>query len=134
MQTDVRARSWALPSGLAAAGRARELVREALDADHSASVLDVAVLLVTELVTNAVRHGAPPVHLRVEDDGRRVHVGVRDGSGRTPVQRRPAADDPGGRGVLLVDLLSLEWGVEQGARGKTVWFVLDESAPPPHVG
>lgn len=87
------------------------------------------VLVVSEMVTNAVRHGEPPVQLEVVADDDGVVVAVVDGSARRP-QRRAADDDAeGGRGMTLVDMLAMEHGVEARPPGKTVWARVRRRAP-----
>ena len=92
---------------------------------------DVAELLITELVSNAVRHSDLSVEVRVVLSGSRLRVSVSDSSHRMPVLRQVSDDQTSGRGLFLVDSLSSGWGVdvrEEG--GKTVWFELDLAAPP----
>jgi serine/threonine-protein kinase RsbW len=94
----------------------------------SAVVLSEAQLLVSELVTNSVRHaGSPvdaPVRVRADVSGGMVRLEVRDVGHGAPVVRR-ARDRLGGRGfgLHLVDLLSTRWGVS-GDHGTQVWFEL----------
>lgn len=108
------------------ARHAREFLREAKCEVHQARVLDRAELLTTELVTNAVRHGGPPITVEVSCEGTAgMTVKVSDGSDDEPVVQDVTPLDESGRGVLLVDLLSDEWGVSQlPGDGKTVWFAL----------
>jgi anti-sigma regulatory factor (Ser/Thr protein kinase) len=88
-------------------------------------MLATALLLVSELVTNAVRHGEPPVWLRI-DGTRRLHVGVSDEGADLPMMERPGdVGAESGRGLLLVDALASDWGCDQEpGHGKTVWFEL----------
>ena len=84
---------------------------------------DVVALLVSELVTNAIRHGRPPVHLRARHADRSVTVSVDDASTHEPVPVHEAQwDASGGRGLHLVEALSDGWGVILGGAGKRVWF------------
>jgi len=92
---------------------------------HAAPSRDHADLIVTELVTNAVRHGAPPVTLSLDcAEGDGVMISVTDTDPRAPELRDVPPDALGGRGVLLVDQLSKAWGVRTHAGGKTVWTQL----------
>jgi len=88
--------------------------------------LETVRLLVTELVTNSVRHaGAPSVDLRVRVDDNRVRLDVHDdGPGFSPDERPPVRGAHGGWGLFLVDSLADRWGVEEGARGSHVWAEL----------
>jgi anti-sigma regulatory factor (Ser/Thr protein kinase) len=108
-----------------APGEARKFLREASCRTHHARVMDEAELLVSELVTNAVVHGAPPLTVSVECDGTGLRVAVTDGSDRSPVPREADADAESGRGIFLVDVISERWGVAPNrGDGKVVWFTL----------
>jgi anti-sigma regulatory factor (Ser/Thr protein kinase) len=87
---------------------------------------DVAVLLTSEIVTNAIRYGEPPVQLRAELRGAELRVCVGD-SGQDDVQPVEDVhwDDGGGRGLYLVEALAHRWGVDDSATGKRVWFELE---------
>lgn len=92
-------------------------------------VCDTAQLLVSELVTNAVVHtDTERVECRMQAMGRRVRIEVHDGGSQTsaPLPCWAAPDDEHGRGLLLVDTLSEEWGVDStpGRRGRVVWITL----------
>ena len=114
-----------LPMDGRAAGTARSFLREAHCEAHGAWVLDDAKLLVSELVTNAVCHGAPPVVLEIGCDGTSgMTVRVRDGDAHPPTVVQATAEDESGRGVALVDMLSDAWGVEPAQHGKVIWFRL----------
>jgi anti-sigma regulatory factor (Ser/Thr protein kinase) len=122
------AASTTLPSDASAPRRARLFLRAARCPQHHATVLDDAELLTSELVTNAVVHGAPPVTLAVEcDTSSGMRVRVTDGSPRAPLPRAARPADVDGRGMALVDLLSAAWGAEPTEHGKEVWFLLRRS-------
>lgn len=110
--------------GLRAPAVAREVVaRWAIDAGVT-SVADDLVLIVSELVTNAVRHGAPPVRVELCADAGRVTVTVSDGAPGAPERHDPGPVAEGGRGLLLVDVLAAEAGVRPQPPGKAVWAEL----------
>ncbi|MCW2615466.1 MAG: ATP-binding region atpase domain protein [Frankiales bacterium] len=113
-----------LPHGPQGPGRAREIVAAWVERFGLQELGDDLELVVSEMVTNAVRHAAAPVSLEVEADGRQVLVAVNDGSPDAPTARGADADAEGGRGLLLVDLLSAEHGVRPDPPGKTVWAAL----------
>ncbi|WP_106211041.1 ATP-binding protein [Kineococcus rhizosphaerae] len=96
---------------------------------HAAGVRPRADLVVTELVTNAVRHGAPPARLSLDcaaDAG--VTIEVSDADPHAPTLRHADPDAVGGRGIALVDVVSADWGVDVRADGKTVWSRLVDDA------
>lgn len=114
-----------LPSDATAPGIAREFLAQACCGSHEAGVVEEAQLLVSELVTNAVRHGAPPIELQVRcAGGDRLQVRVRDSHPGVPRPREADLDAEGGRGLMLVDLVSDAWGHEEDLDGKTIWFTL----------
>lgn len=114
-----------LPFSVEAPQLAREFLAAASCTAHVASVLDDAILLVSEAITNAVLHGGPAIVLAVDCTETSMEIRVRDGANRAPLLRNPADLDPGGRGMLLIDLLSDAWGVEpMSPAGKEVWFRL----------
>jgi anti-sigma regulatory factor (Ser/Thr protein kinase) len=122
---DLRTELGADPSEVS---RARHLVADCLLSwGLDAETREIAVLLVSELVTNALRHGQPPLWLgaRTGRDGLRVEV--HDGLGAaTPVLRDIRPDEPGGRGLRLVDALAGSWGATADGDGKVVWFLLPD--------
>ena len=77
-------------------------------------------LAVSELVTNAIRYGEPPIQLRLIRD-RALICEVSDASSTSPHLRRAQVYDEGGRGLLLVAQLTQRWGSRQTGRGKTIW-------------
>ncbi len=93
-----------------------------------ADTTDTALLLVSEVVTNAVNHGRgrPVLDVQVAPD--RLSVSVSDSAPGAPEVRR---DNPlladGGRGMLLVETLASRWGIDRRPGGKRVWFELDRS-------
>ncbi|UCM90141.1 SpoIIE family protein phosphatase [Streptomyces marincola] len=103
--------------------RARQAVREALRAWDLTALSDTAELLVSELVTNAVRHARGPVGLRVVHGGSLL-VEVTDPLPDPPRKRPARLDDEGGRGLPLVAQESRRWGTRYEPSGKTVWFEL----------
>ncbi|GAA2466269.1 hypothetical protein GCM10010405_58530 [Streptomyces macrosporus] len=114
---------WKLPSEPRSVARARELARRQL-ADWKLDDLgDTAELLVSELVTNALRHGEGDIRLRLLLD-RTLVCEVWDAGLVQPRRRRARDTDEGGRGLQLVDLLSAGWGSRRTPRGKIVWFEL----------
>lgn len=109
-----------LPRDQGAPGQARALLREhadGLDRDR----LDTAVLLISELVTNAVLHGTGEIRLTIHIQGDDARFSVRDEGGGTPVVRPDPGPD-GGWGLRLVGELASRWGVLQGRT--QVWFEL----------
>jgi anti-sigma regulatory factor (Ser/Thr protein kinase) len=78
-------------------------------------------LLVSEIVSNAVLHGSGDITLVVRLDNGHVHVQVSDEGAELPHQQSTTGAH-GGFGLRLLDQLSVNWGVDAGADGKTVWF------------
>ena len=118
-----------VPPQEASVGRARAFLADRVCQEHSAGLSATAVLLVSELVTNAVRHGGPPIDIEVIcDQGADLQVRVRDAGPELPEVGDLDLAVEGGRGVAMVDLLSDAWGVDSHAGdGKTVWFCLSTS-------
>lgn len=113
-----------LDSGTQSPAAARAAAADMVTALHLEPIGDDLALVVSELVTNAVRHAAPPVRLELQADAHRVTVAVADGSPGRPVSRVADDDAEGGRGLRLVDLLAAETGVRPSPPGKTVWAAL----------
>jgi anti-sigma regulatory factor (Ser/Thr protein kinase) len=86
--------------------------------------LDVATLLTSELLTNAVIHAHSDIGLHLHCDGERVRVEVSDESDTEPVLLCRDIEALNGRGLHLVDEMATDWGVRPAAVGKTVWFEL----------
>jgi two-component sensor histidine kinase len=87
-------------------------------------VVDDAVLLVSELVTNAVMHAQTPLEVQVHVGKGAVRVEVQDDSDALPIARIPRNEATGGRGLQLVERIARAWGIERRTRGKVVWFEL----------
>ncbi|MBZ4318512.1 ATP-binding protein [Streptomyces huiliensis] len=116
---------WSFPAEAGAVRTARTLVRDTLLSWGLADVTDVTVLLVSELVTNSLRHATGPIGVRMYSRaGRVLQVEVSDPLPDPPRERVAEADDEGGRGLQLVALASRRWGTRRGDNGKTVWFEL----------
>jgi anti-sigma regulatory factor (Ser/Thr protein kinase) len=109
-----------LPRDHGAPRKARALLRKHADG-LGPERLDTAVLLISELVTNAVLHGTGEIRLMIHLDGVDAHFAVCDDGDGTPIVRdRPGPD--GGWGLRLVGQLAARWGVREGRT--QVWFEL----------
>jgi anti-sigma regulatory factor (Ser/Thr protein kinase) len=78
-------------------------------------------LIVSELVTNAIRYGTEPIRLRLLLDHDTLICEVSDGSSTSPHLRRAKITDEGGRGLFLVAQYAERWGTRYTARGKVIW-------------
>ncbi|WP_107060485.1 SpoIIE family protein phosphatase [Streptomyces olivaceus] len=117
---------WFLEPEDAAPGRARRLARRALSRWGMEDLTDAVELLVSEVVTNAVRYASRPVTLRLlRTDVLRCEVG--DDVPQLPRLRQARATDEGGRGLYLVNRLARRWGATRLSTGKVVWFELNQS-------
>jgi PAS domain S-box-containing protein len=106
-------------------GEARAFVAAALESRGTdRTVVQRAVLLTSELVTNAVVHGRPPIQLRLRHTARHAVIEVYDGTAVLPRKLRPTPDDEHGRGLQLVASLAERWGTRPLAHGKSVWCML----------
>ncbi|MFD2684151.1 SpoIIE family protein phosphatase [Streptomyces phyllanthi] len=116
--------SWALPANPAVVSRTRQYVLDKLAAWGLTEMAFTVELVVSELVTNAIRHGAPPIQLRLIHDDTTLICEVSDCSGTAPHLRRAKTFDEGGRGLLLVAQLTHRWGSRHTENGKTIWAEL----------
>ncbi|MFF7766958.1 SpoIIE family protein phosphatase [Streptomyces massasporeus] len=112
--------TWAVPADPAAVAQTRKDVVEQLERWGLSDAVFVTELVVSELVTNAIRHAEPPVQLRLIHDSTLI-CEVSDGGNTAPHLRRARTYDEGGRGLLLVAQLTERWGTRQSAVGKTIW-------------
>ena len=127
---------WTLPFDMSAAGRARALVEEQLGS--SPRVADIS-LVVSELVTNAVEHGEPPVMFGIDSsvdtstdpntdpNTVRIRVTVSDEGGGEPRVRAAADHAIGGRGLALVEMLASRWQWRRDGKRLTVWAEFDSA-------
>ncbi|MFG3203881.1 SpoIIE family protein phosphatase [Streptomyces sp. NPDC048192] len=118
-----------LPEDFAAVAEARAAARRQLgtwgiDPDHAFTT----ELVLSELVTNALRHGAPPYRLRLILD-ERLTCEVRDAGDSAPHLKHARTVDEGGRGLFIVASVADGWGIRYHAQGKTVW-AQQRTAPP----
>jgi serine phosphatase RsbU (regulator of sigma subunit)/anti-sigma regulatory factor (Ser/Thr protein kinase) len=117
---------WFLEPEEMAPGRARRLARRALSRWGMEDLSDSVELLVSEVVTNAVRYATRPITLRLlRTDVLRCEVG--DDVPQLPRLRQARATDEGGRGLYLVNRLARRWGATRLSTGKVVWFELNRS-------
>jgi len=121
---EAEAAAWTLTARPTAVAQARDLIRDRLLAWGLQGLSDVVELLVSEVVTNALRYGIAPFGLRMTRDAASVMIEVSDGNPTVPRLRNVQVGDEGGRGLHLVDELSNDWGVRSHPQGKTVWFTL----------
>lgn len=123
-----------LRDDLVSAGSARRAVH-ALVGDEAIEFVRDALILTSELVTNAAMHGEGErrMEARFDEEAGTLHVVVSD---QSPAELHPQVDLPpdavGGRGLMIVDRLATTWGVAPTPTGKSVWFRL-ERTPPPRV-
>jgi anti-sigma regulatory factor (Ser/Thr protein kinase) len=116
-----------LPNGPEGASSARRaMARAAVLWRLDREMTETALLLVSELATNAIRHGTPPVRLSLRLNHDRLRVEVTDSSPTLPELSHPGPDQVGGRGLQIVQRLADTWGAWSSPRRlrKTVWFEL----------
>lgn len=120
---------WDLPYEVSAIRDGRRLAVAAATAEMARagtkSDIDAVELLASELLTNAVVHGEPPIRLDLDtDDGATLRLAVDDGSMQPPVPAKPSTRQIGGWGLAFVESLSTRWGWEFRSNGKRVWCEL----------
>ncbi|MEU6354629.1 ATP-binding protein [Streptomyces sp. NPDC047072] len=114
---------WTFPADPSAVRAARTAVRDRLRDWNLDGLADIAALLVSELVTNALRHATGPIGVRLVLTGVLL-VEVSDPLPDPPRERQARPDDESGRGLQLVAHSARRWGTRPGVTGKTVWFEL----------
>jgi anti-sigma regulatory factor (Ser/Thr protein kinase) len=115
--------NWFLPPEPTSVAKARELACSWLLSRGLEELVDTTELLVSELVTNALKHGRGEIRLRLLRE-RTMVCEVWDDGYAQPRQRRAQETDEGGRGLQLVSLLAERWGSRRTPKGKIVWFEL----------
>jgi anti-sigma regulatory factor (Ser/Thr protein kinase) len=115
----------AFPGTMQSIVLARRFAAEAL-VGIEPDLADTVMVMVSELVTNSVRHAASEFTLSLERDLDSIRVAVSDEGERRPSLRNPTPAEQSGRGLQIVNALCDSWGVTEtaGRRGKTVWFVV----------
>ena len=119
--------SWDLPTDPAVVASARTLVGRQLSVWGMEPMLFTTELIVSELVTNAIRHATGPITLRlIRDDA--LICEVSDASNTSPRLRHARTTDEGGRGLLIVAQLTRRWGTRYTSTGKIIWAEQDPSS------
>jgi anti-sigma regulatory factor (Ser/Thr protein kinase) len=106
--------------------RARDFVGSALAELDLPDAVPDAILVVSELVTNAIVHAGTDITVRVRSVDSDVRVEVEDGSSALPELRILSSGASAGRGLLLVEHFTKQWGAEATPSGKVVWFVVEQ--------
>ncbi|MFF9275849.1 SpoIIE family protein phosphatase [Streptomyces griseosporeus] len=119
-----RVATWDIPADPALVAPIRKQVVDQLQAWELVEASFTAELVVSELVTNAIRYGTPPIRLRLIHDATTLICEVSDTSHTAPHLRRAKTWDEGGRGLLLVAQLTQRWGSRHTTEGKTIWAEL----------
>lgn len=119
----------ALPARADSVRKARELVRSLCTESGIQADPDIVLLLVSELVSNAIQHAQGTVEVSAREVGSTLRVEVRDGSSELPRLHDHSVDSISGRGLQMVERLADRWGTESGGPGlgKTVWFEIGPS-------
>ena len=111
---------WDVPADPAAVSGMRDAVSQRLEAWGLSECGFTMELILSELITNAIRYGAGPIHVRLIRD-RTLICEVADGSSTSPHLRYAATTDEGGRGLFLVSQMAERWGTRYTPHGKVIW-------------
>ncbi|MFB7945329.1 SpoIIE family protein phosphatase [Kitasatospora phosalacinea] len=123
---------WTLPEDPAVVRTARRLAEHQLAAWGLEELEFSTDLIVSELVTNAIRYGKSPIRLRLIND-RGLICEVSDSSDSTPHLRRAKSTDEGGRGLFIIGQLAQRWGTRFARHGKTIWAQQEVPEPGPEA-
>ncbi|MCL2730002.1 MAG: ATP-binding protein, partial [Actinomycetia bacterium] len=115
-----RVAEWDVPDDPSAVGPLRDACSRQLEQWGLEELSFTTELILSELVTNAIRYATGPIHVRLLYD-RTLVCEISDGSSTSPHIRRAGANDEGGRGLYLVASFAERWGTRYTARGKTIW-------------
>ncbi|MGX5207779.1 SpoIIE family protein phosphatase [Streptomyces violaceus] len=121
---------WDVPSDPAVVAGIRSDVTRRLETWGLEEMAFTTELIISELVTNAIRYGIDPIRLRLVQDRDSLICEVSDGSSTSPHLRRAATTDEGGRGLFLVAQFAQRWGTRYTARGKVIWTEQSTQSPP----
>ncbi|MEX2659959.1 MAG: ATP-binding protein [Acidimicrobiales bacterium] len=122
-----------LPAEPASISRSRRFVAETLEGKVDNGVLDTALVIMSELATNAMLHGQTGFEVVVRFDVAGLRLEVHDGSSLLPHRKHYSESSATGRGLVIVEALATIAGAEQTEDGKVVWAVLTELPPEPPV-
>jgi anti-sigma regulatory factor (Ser/Thr protein kinase) len=124
-----------LPPEARSSSRSRRFVESALARWELGQLCDAALLLTSEVVTNAIVHAQTEVAVTItRDDADTVTIAVTDGSPNDPRIQRHSPDSATGRGLGILDVLASSWRVIHQSGGKTVSFTLKATRPPESWG
>ncbi|GGT12822.1 SpoIIE family protein phosphatase/ATP-binding protein [Streptomyces purpureus] len=118
-----RIAQWDVPAEPAAVSRVRNAAAEQLEAWDLDAIAYTTELILSELVTNAIRYGGEPIRVRLLRDSALI-CEISDSSSTAPHLRYAASTDEGGRGLFLVAQLAERWGTRYTERGKVIWAEL----------
>lgn len=125
---DTEQASLTIPPDSASIAGSRRFTESFLRAHGLDRLTDTMVLLVSEVVTNAIIHGESGAELCLMLTGTTIRAEVRDGSRALPAVKQYSDNATTGRGMLIVESLASSWGTESDPKGKVVWFALDAAS------